>query len=301
LNTIGTFAIDWARRVDPWTNVYGVARTLIATAALVTLLLNPTSTLFHPAVGTPSGLHCGPDGPLGFGLFCMPLGLEALRWLAIAGLALVASGWRPRITGVLHWWIQASLFWNPVLADGGEQISMILSLLLVPVTLMDSRKWHWSRREAPANPTDGELARRLVALVALVAVRIQMAAVYFHASAGKLKVEEWVDGSVLYYWFIHDTFGSAGLRADLLWPIFTHPMLSALATWSVVIGEALLAAGLLVDRRYWKYFFWSGFAFHLGITVLHGLPAFAMAMWAGLLLMYRPVDQPLDLRRLWRR
>jgi len=294
LSGVGSFAIDWAKRVDPWTNVYGLARTFIALAALLTLLFNPTTTMFHPAVGIPTGLKCGGEDPLGFGLFCMPLNLEVLRWLAIAGLALVASGWRPRITGVLHWWIQASLFWNAVLVDGGEQISMVLTLLLVPVTLLDSRKWHWSRREVPTLLSDGELARRLMALVALVGVRVQMAVVYFHASAGKLKVEEWVDGSVLYYWFGNDTFGAAGLRRDLLWPIITQPALAAMMTWGVLVGEALLAGGVLVNRRYWKYFLWTGLLFHFGIIVAHGLPAFAMAMWAGLTLMYRPVDRPYD-------
>ena len=34
----------------PWTNVYGVARSLLAAATLLTLVANPAGQLFHPLV-----------------------------------------------------------------------------------------------------------------------------------------------------------------------------------------------------------------------------------------------------------
>lgn len=47
------------------------------------------------------------------GLACvLPVkNLELARWLAVAILLLVASGWR-RVTGVLHWWVSFSLHAN---------------------------------------------------------------------------------------------------------------------------------------------------------------------------------------------
>lgn len=301
LTQLGNFVLRWTSATNPWTNVYGLARTLMASSLLLTLLFNGPQTLFHPAIGLGEGAICTPGTASALGYYCMFDSLEVARWVAIVLLAVIASGWRPRLTGIVHWWLTASVMWNAVLADGGEQVGTVLLLLLIPVTLTDPRKWHWQSLPQADEPGDALLAQRLVAMCSLVLVRIQMAVLYFHASAGKFKVDEWADGTVLYYWFTHPTYGLTEFRKELLWPIITNSTVLALVTWSVLILEALLAAGLLVDRKYWRYFLVAGLLFHLGICLIHGIPSFVMVMFGGVILFYRPVDQVFRLPAFLRR
>src|SRR6185369_7424444 len=88
----------------PWTDVYGVARSLIALGTLGTLLTHDASLLFMPSGQTMIEIE-----PLGLAarftlFFLVPTALlPAARWFAIGALLLVISGWRPRWTGLLHW------------------------------------------------------------------------------------------------------------------------------------------------------------------------------------------------------
>lgn len=56
---IGNFFIKWANSINPWTNVYGLARTIIAVSTLLTLLLNRVDILFRPASGMSEYPICG--------------------------------------------------------------------------------------------------------------------------------------------------------------------------------------------------------------------------------------------------
>src|SRR5439155_8663926 len=86
---------------SPWTNVYGVARTLIALGTLATLAFSHSTSIFRPAVGIDQVPQC--VGPARASLFCA-FGhdhLELARWVAVATLTVVAIGWRPRVTGLV--------------------------------------------------------------------------------------------------------------------------------------------------------------------------------------------------------
>src|SRR6185436_9949313 len=88
--------------VSPFSNVYGLARTLLALGTLGTLLATPTGSLFCPTGGLDSIPHC--DGFRAMGVFCLA-GSAHLGWARLAtigGLVVVASGWRPRLTCILH-------------------------------------------------------------------------------------------------------------------------------------------------------------------------------------------------------
>ena len=90
-------------------------------------------------------------------------------WLRTAwvGLLLVLSGYYPRFTGVLHWLISSSVFQAANLVEGGDQITAILTLLLVPVTLLDPRRNHWQQPTGPVNRYRGFTARVFLVLVSL--------------------------------------------------------------------------------------------------------------------------------------
>jgi len=288
LSRAGRAARAWVGSTEPWTNVYGLARTLLALGTALTLTFSHSTSLFRPTVGIPEAPVCH-DLSRG-SLFCMVPSdqLEVGRWIAVLLLLVVASGWRPRLTGILHWWLSFSLVTTAVLVDGGDQVTSILTLLLIPVTLTDPRRWHWQ----PAAAATGASERgRLVALSALWMIRIQMAGIYFHASIGKFPVQEWADGTAVYYWFTDPSFGLTAWLRPLGLPLLTHPMSVTALTWGTLVLETLLFTGLVMDRKHRKWLLPLGIAFHGGIVLVHGLVSFALAMWAGLTLFLRPVDE----------
>ncbi len=284
-------ARQFAGERSPWTNVYGLARTLLAISTLLTLIANDASTLFIPlARVVTQAPFC--DGHAAFGLFCQSDDLEAARWVAIVLLIIVASGWRPRITGALHWWVAASLQSSASLLDGGDQITMNLTLLLLPVTLFDGRKWHWSAPE-PARSTTVGLLGRLVASFSFTAIRVQVMLVYYVAGVAKYGVEEWGEGTALYYWFSHPVFGVPAFLDEPIGLVTNSPTLLPLVTWGVMAFEALLAAALFMRSRHRRRVFVFAVAFHCGIALLHGILTFAIAMEAALILYLLPVHSTL--------
>lgn len=274
----------------PWSNVYGLARSLLAAGTLLTLAVHDARTLFAPTGQTLEELTAAI--PLArASLFFLVPDLELARWLAIAGLALVVSGWRPRWTGVLHWWISASFAISCVLIDGGDQVTAVLTALLVPATLTDPRPWHWSALPAPSRRLSGKTAA-LVAASALLVVRLQVAAIYLHAAVGKLGVTEWVDGTAVYYWFTHPVFGLPAALQPIAMPVLSSALGVTLITWGTIALELLLAAALVADRRLWRPLLVAGLVFHAGIVGAHGLVTFFFAMAGALVLYLRPHERP---------
>jgi antimicrobial peptide system SdpB family protein len=270
---------------NPFTNVYGLARTLLALGTLGTLLVTPVSSLFYPVASVSEGPAC--SGPRRFGAFCVAGAehLELAKWCAVLVLLVVASGWRPRFTGFLHWWIAFSAQANYTIVDGGDQITAIVTLFLIPLTLVDGRRWHWDRSE------DASVLARLVGHTSFWAVRVQMAIVYFHACVGKLKTAEWVDGTAVYYWFLDPQHGSSPWLKSLIEPVVYSPLGVGVVTYGTLVLEYCLAAGLLASRRVQKVLLVAGITFHLGILVVHGLVSFGLAMFGALILYLRsPAD-----------
>ncbi|GGO00603.1 hypothetical protein GCM10010116_00920 [Microbispora rosea subsp. aerata] len=284
LSRIGAAARRRAE-LSPWTNVYGLARTLLALATIGTLTASPLDVLFDPY-----GRPCRGVGSLG--LFCLVpedhLGFA--RAAAVAVLVVVASGWRPRLTALPHWWLTFSLQVSTVVPDGGDQIASVVTLLLLPVALNDPRRWHW---QAPA-PSGGSrsLVASLVAWSAVLVIRLQVAGLYFQASVSKLGREEWADGTALYYWLSDPQFGAPSWMSAVLDPVLRDPLGVTALTWGPLVIEFAIALGLVVGRRAWPYFLAGGVALHLGIAVLMGLTSFATTMIACLVLHLRPVERP---------
>jgi antimicrobial peptide system SdpB family protein len=285
----------WATRnvaVDPWTNVYGFARSILALGTTLTLVLSPPAALFVPGVGALDYPHCG-VGLQKIGLFCtIPQHLDLARWLAVGALLLVASGFRPRLTGLLHWWVTFSLANNATVVDGGDAVASVLTLLLIPLTLTDDRRWHWDTRRALSSaPDERETAKRLTAGTALFLIRLQVAGIYFHAAVAKFSVLEWTNGTVLYYLVNDPIYGAAPWIRPFTAALVGSAVWLPLTTWSVLLLEYSLGAGLLVakDRR-WVLLL-AGIAFHFGIVLLHGLVSFGLAMTAALIMFLRPPEK----------
>ncbi len=290
VDRIGQQARAWSQRVNPWTNVYGLARSLLAIGTAGTLAFSHSTTLFRPAVGIPTAPICQGLGEASF--FCLfPKGhLELARWLAVVILLVVTSGWRPRLTGILHWWIAASYMYSAVVQDGGDQITSILAFLLLPVTLTDRRQWHW--QVATDRPPEGrEVLLRLLALSAFTVIRLQVAGVYLHTSVAKFEVPEWVNGTVLYYWLTDPSFGVAPWLRPVVLPLVMNGLTVTLMTYGTLVLELGLFTGLVMPKGWWPYMLLLGIAFHTAIGVMMGLVSFSIAMYAALILYLHPVEK----------
>jgi antimicrobial peptide system SdpB family protein len=280
----------------PWGSWLGLARTLLATATAGTLVFSDADTLFTPILGRGAGPHC--SGLTSVGAFCLAGREHAdlVRWACVAVLLVVASGWRPRITALPHWWIAFSVSTSLSIPDGGEQVNQVLALLLVPVLLADRRRWHWQPPPAAdrvVRPGGRGVLPVATAVVLLVAIRIQVAGIYFQASVAKLSKAEWADGTVMYYWLNHHSFGAPGWLQPVTDALVDQPVSLALLTWTPLVIEFALAVSLLLRSavRWWLLPF--GVLLHVGIAVLMGLWSFSLTMVAAQVLLLVPMGKHL--------
>lgn len=276
---------------DVWTNSYGAARSLLAAGTLLTLLFNDLNNLFISigglAVPTCKGLST-------YSLFCLfPSEYFWIsKWIAIIILAIIVTGWRPRYTGVLHWWVSISFMLSAVTVDGGDQVTTVLTFLLIPVTITDDRKWHWSidhskERESALLMTD---FKKIIAYTFYIIIRIQVAVIYFQSVIAKINSEQWMNGTALYYWFKHPWYGGSDLIMPLLEPFILSPVIVTFSTWGVILVELLLFCALFMPKIWWRTFLKIGIALHLGIALIHGLISFSIAMIAALILYLYPMS-----------
>ncbi len=298
LTALGNVAYRWTSESKPWTNVYGLARTLLALGTLLTLITNDMEDLVPRVAGLPEPPIC--TGALRAGMFCLfPRShLEIARFICVVLLLVIATGWRPRITGVVHWFVSLSFQVGASSLDGGDQVTAVLTLLLLPLTLTDGRKWHWDAWVE--DPNDRWLpTKRLFAQTSLWLCRLQVAGIYFHAAVAKCATPEWSNGTALFYWLSHPLYGVASWAKPVMMPILTHSTV-ALMTWGVIATEFALMAGLLAAKRYWRYLLVLGLSLHIGIALMQGLVTFCFAMSAALILYLRPTEDVFSWK-LWKR
>ncbi|MCX4387614.1 hypothetical protein OG777_11805 [Micromonospora peucetia] len=273
--------------VAPWSSGVGLARTLVAAGTSATLLVNPPAIL----LAVDGVEHC--TGPAAAGIWCaLPSGHGQLaRWIGIAVLIVVASGWRPRWTALPHWYISWSVIANLSALDGGDHITATLTLLLLPLALTDPRRWHW--QPPPADTRIG--TGRVVAHAALILIWLQVAFVYLHASIAKLDVTEWADGTAMFYWLRTPGYEPPSLLRPLTEAVTGSAAGVTLFTWSVLVLEFALALARLLPPGLRRVLLVAGLAFHIGIAVVLELVTFGFAMSGALLLYLSPVGHQVRL------
>jgi len=266
--------------VNPVNNVYGLARTILATGTFLTLIANSTETLFMVSSELEGvGISKLVDYSL-FNLLSNHLGIAKI--FSVAVLFFVIIGIYPRFTGLLHWYISFSFFSACSVIDGGDQANSVLALLLVPVTLMDNRKWHWQQ----SNDECVNISYNSTAWAFICLLRIQVSAIYLHAAVAKFKIDEWVNGTAIYYWFMHHYHGAADYLKPFVIIIVSNNFLVVLISWGTIVLELLLFSAILLGpkslRR--RLLLLLGLTFHFLIVVIHGLISFYFTMAAALLL-----------------
>lgn len=272
----------------PYTNVIGIARSLLALGTLLTLLLNDVSVLVPVADGKVLNPLLNPPVPINAYNFYLLLGIEhinIMKMIAILILLLVISGYLPQITCFFHWWVSVSFLLFSSAVDGGDQITANLTLLLIPLCLTDPRINHWRKAEVK------ERVGSLVGVFSVWLIRLQVAAIYFHAAVGKIPVEEWINGTALYYWFYHSAFGMPGWLEYIMYPLLSNFFFISIATFGVMLFELVLLLGLTMNTRQRLLLLPAGLLFHFSIILFHGIFSFFFAIATGLILYLYPVNR----------
>ena len=266
-------------------NTLTLARAILALSVLGTLVFTPLADLFpgHHL----ERLEANAEGLTRLNFFLFWGNLAVGRLLAIAVLLLVMAGVYPRFTCWLHAWLTYSYFYGMLIVEGGDQINAILTLLLIPLCILDPRPNAWrNERRNERLPAwlylNGKYAAWFIA--------IQMAVLYLNAGVAKAFATEWYNGTAVYYWFNDHMFGAPQwLRAGIGF-LFVHPVTVSLINWGVIALEVGLFTALFLARPYKYRFFALAFAFHFSIVLVHGLMSFWLAMTGGLILFLFRLD-----------
>lgn len=281
------------KNFNPITNVYGLVRSLLALGTLLTLLTNDLDIIFI----TFDGLNNYPSGLKSISLFSLiGTGYHSYVILSInLVLILVISGYRPRYTGILHWYVTFSYFISSNIVDGGDQIASILTFLLIPFTLFDNRTWHWNRYRSNES---FNVHKKMVLYCSWHLIRLQMSILYLNAAVSKLSVEEWINGTAMYYWLTHNIYGVSYYLHSATELILSNSILVSLATWFVLVLEFTLSGVLFSREAFWKYFLYVGLLFHIAIAFFMGLITFGLSMSGGLILYLKNPSREFDLNKL---
>ena len=291
MNFINEKINDW-KVLNPWTNVYGITRSILALSTFLTLLFNKTEYLFKPA----AGIDSYPFRILDFTLFGFGqdnyLMLTIFKYFALLILFLVIIGWRPRITGILHWYIALSVQSDMIVIDGGSQIAAILTFLLIPITLTDNRKWHWSKLER-----NNHTHSKIIVFITYFFIRLQIAIVYFDSVVEKLKVQEWVDGTAVYYFTKDPIMGFNSVFTMLSNWIVESPFV-VLITWLTLLVQMILVFALVLPKKYWKSILIVAILMHEVIALFLGLITFSLTMLGALIIYLVPITDHISLKNL---
>lgn len=265
--------IEFLYKYNPYKYNYQLARAFFAIAQLLTLIfsnynLSDTKEAFI----------------LGQSINLSIYNLNYLKLIPIVILIWVVSGYYYKISSILHFLSSFIIFQIGILVEGGEQICVIMTFLLMIISFGDRRKCLWDKE---TRYTNNKILYYLSKSTFCV-IKIQVAIIYLFAATIKIKSEFWVEGSAMYYWFNNSMFGANPFFRFILDPIFNNHIISSLITWSVLIVEFLLFAAIFMNKKQQKNMFIVGLSLHIGIILIMGLWSFSIIMIACLILYLEP-------------
>ena len=289
ITSINAISFEYSNK-NPWTIVYGSARSILALNTFLTILLNAPNILFKDFDVLNQNSHLIFINRINIYSLFGPDHYIISRICSLIILFAVIIGWKPRITGIFHWWVCIS-FVNVIpqsIIDGGDQIAPILTLFLIPICLTDNRTWHW---EIKGNENRNPMLVLFIWSIVYI-IRLQVCFIYFHAGIDKLKVPEWVDGTCTYYWFTNNIFGVNAYLRESAFYLLSKPLIVVSITWGSLLLEIILGMSFFMKRNSfnWKILFYTAFIFHLGIAFIFGLITFFLVMISALILYLIPFD-----------
>lgn len=285
---IRSFILTWPDRMLNWSHHFvwprgfALARSLVALGTAVTFLATPMSTLFYQSENFPEGTVCSSSIVNTIAIFCRinPSYYNILKPVLIAILLIIIIGFAPRFLGILHWYITFSFVNASPVPDGGDHLALVITTLILPASLFDSRRWAW--RSEPQLPASWWIIAGTTQLAGI----LQVMFVYLYSSIAKFGVTEWADGTALWYWSRQSIFGFPDHLRIVTDEIFSVGLAVASLTYSVLLLELFLGMSILMTWRWKALAFILGVVFHLCIALFLGLVSFALSAWGLLVLAY---------------
>jgi antimicrobial peptide system SdpB family protein len=269
-------------------SIIGFSRSILAAGVLLKLVFNNINLLITPR--QLQTLHLSSlSYRCNFFLIFNSSHLVEMQILAIIILAFVITGYYMKITSLLHLWISLSLFMFRQTYISVDRIDLLLILLLIPVCLFDERKNHWH------HPVTTNKFNSLIQNIFLFLIKIQVAFIYYDSFHDKLFIREWLDGTVIYYWFTHNFFGLHPSLISMLKPVLTSIPVLFFLSWGTLQLEALLAVAILIPSRFKLVLLKCGIIFHFGIMLIHGYSFLFFVMSAALFLYLYPAKKTFTL------
>lgn len=273
-----------------WTNTLGILRSVLALSTMLTLLTTDSNGLFYYGINGEYGVNCHNNTFIS--LYCIVgPNLWISKIISICVLVIIIVGVYPKYTCIMHWWITYSFASSAYFVDGGDQIASIITLLLIPILLFDKRKNHFQIQNFVVSDK-----AKIISFVCMTLLQIQIAIIYFHSGVAKLSVNEWVDGTAIYYWFTEPHFGMRSSLTFLFRPIWENPFLLTIVTWGVIFFEILLFSALFMRHNLKNNFLVLGILFHFLIFIIHGLFSFFLVMICCLFLFLYPIETTMKLK-----
>lgn len=276
---------------NPFTPVYGLARSVLAIGTLITILFNNSNILFDKEIFIK--LSSLDSYLVKINLFNL-IGYDNLlisKILVIIILIVVIIGYFPRYTGLLHWWVAFSYNSLAILIDGGDQLTSVLTFLLIPITILDHRKNHWKISSKKTSRNTNLISNAFILIISL-----QMSIVYLQAAIEKLyKLDEWISGTALYYYMNDPLFGTPDWLLNIVDPILNSKLVFFLS-WSIILLELCLFCALFMSKKNKLILFYLGVLFHFMIILNFGLFSFFFAMLGGLIIYILPKD--IDIKKI---
>lgn len=262
-------------------NTLTLARALLALCFLLTLVFTPLYDLFP--VQHIKFLNENIHGLNHLNFFLWFSDLRIPYVFSILVLLFSVLGVYPRYLCILQSWVAYSIYFTMLVTEGGDQINVIITFLLIPVTILDNRKNGWIVNKTGEKRPNGILLYN--SFLALLFIQIQIAILYFNSGVAKIYAPEWSNGTAVYYWFYDPAFGAPQWMDSTLGFLFKNQYSVSLINWGVIVLEIMLFVGLFVNQQKKYLLFLIGFFFHFLIVLVHGLPTFWISM-SGCLVLY---------------
>jgi antimicrobial peptide system SdpB family protein len=266
--------IEKVDKMDLNYSSYALLRSVLALSTMLTLIFNSQNILF-PKFFEKNEMLYSKFIIFGFNIsFFIVSNIEIFRPFFIVILLTVVLGYYPRVTGTLHFLISYIFFTTSIIVDGGDQICSNVTLLLLPITLIDSNKNHWK-----SHPKIESTFGRTIFISFSFLICLQVSAIYLNSSLAKLNVPEWLDGTATWYWFNHEVFGVYYLSSSLN-KLLSNGIFIYFLNYSIIVLELLIAMMLFVPKEQLlvKYLYRCGILFHVMIILIHGIFSFAIVM-----------------------
>lgn len=218
-----------------------------------------------------------------------------LFWAKLASILILITviiGWKPRFTAILHFWISFSLFNRMLYPEGGDRISVIITLLLIPILLFDNRKNHWINEVSTKKELSfSEQCINIFNHFIYTTLRFQICIIYLISGISKPFLEEtWIQGTAIYYYLSSPIFGYSNWQSGIIELLLNNPYLLLMITWGTILFEVSIAFCLVASKKYYKYFLIGGITLHFLIFLVQGLSTFFLVMTGALFIYLGPKE-----------